>query len=198
MKKTIVTLILILTTGIVYSQVNAYLKNGEVLKGEKMRMLMNGNLNLISSDGSQKEIKREDLNFYVMKGSIFGYDAKHPKKLKSAKMFKDMPPIDVKTDCTKGSVDAVKNYDPFAPFVGTAVTSILVWPVGIVTAAVVSSKPPAESSLGLPDPSLKDNAAYYNCYKEEAFKVKKSNTWLGCSLGTTWGIAIMTILIVAL
>jgi hypothetical protein len=199
MKKILFTFIFLFALGNLFSQVEVYLNNGEIVKGLKLKPKLNGNLNIIMDNKASKEIKREELNFFIRKNKEIGaFSVKNPRKLVQAKMFSNMPPIDLKSDCTMGAVDAVKNYDPFGPFVGTAVTSVLVWPVGLVTAIVVSSKPPKESNLNYPDMKKVEITAYKDCYKKEAFKVKKSNTWMGWALGTSLGVMVSTVIMVAL
>jgi hypothetical protein len=199
MKKILITMVTLFAMMNLSAQVEVYLNNGEIIKGLKLKPKLNGNLNIIMDNKASKEIKREELNFFIRKNKEIGaFSVKNPRKLVQAKMFANMPPIDLKSDCTMGAVDAVKNYDPFGPFVGTAVTSVLAWPVGLVTAIVVSSKPPRESKLSYPDLKKVEIKEYKDCYNKEAFKVKKSNTWMGWALGTSLGIMVSTVLIAAL
>lgn len=98
--------------------------------------------------------------------------------------------------CVLAKSDARRYYDNYTgATTGTALTTLLVSPIiGLIPAIACSSTPPSDYNLNIPNEKLERNSKYYNCYKNEAKKIKSKKVW------TTFGIStlINVVLIAAL
>lgn len=189
----IILTMLVISSAFVYSQCVIYLKNGQKIEARSfMAPLKGDDIFYKSKDKQQLSIKKADL-FVITRGKYL-YKVNANGFLAGGKMFKGMPPVDQKSTCVDGAVDALTYYKSSAKF-GVAIVSFLAWPVGLVTAAVVSSTKPPESKLNIPPTANKSDNTYIDCYKKEAKKKKSQEVWMGWSLGTTLGVLVEVLLL---
>ena len=97
--------------------------------------------------------------------------------------------------CKLGKTDADGNYKSTGATIGTFATTILTTPIiGLIPAIACSSTAPSDINLRMPA-TYSDNALYKNCYRERAWKSKKSNTWIGWMSGTAIWLTVVGLLI---
>ena len=171
-----------------YALINIILNSGEKIPIKRYVLKPRGEvLPYITKDGQKKEVKKADVFCLIRGKSLFVFDSKGLPK--AGRILKTAPEMDPNNTCSKAIVDALRNYRSGGPGIGTGAVSFLAWPVGLVTAAIVSSAPPAESKLKM-DPAKASDPQYCDCYKKEAHKKKSGSTWMGWGLGTALGCAV--------
>lgn len=188
MKKIIIMLACLFGSISMYSQMTIVLNSGEKIPIKRYVLKPRGEvLPYITKDGQKKEVKKADVFCLIRGKGLFVFDNKGMPK--AGRILKSAPEMDPNNICSKAIVDALRNYRSGGPGIGTGAVSFLAWPVGLITAAVVSSVPPAESKLKM-DPTKTSDAQYCDCYKKEAHKKKSGSAWMGWGLGTALGCAV--------
>ncbi|MCD4681285.1 MAG: hypothetical protein K8S00_12945 [Bacteroidales bacterium] len=101
--------------------------------------------------------------------------------------------------CFKGRQDAVRYYTGYTGAgTGTAATTILFGPIiGLIPAVACSTTPPLESSLTFPDVNLSKNTTYYNCYNQEAQRIKSKKVWTNFGIGFAINLSLVVLIISA-
>jgi hypothetical protein len=88
--------------------------------------------------------------------------------------------------CTQAAQDARFSYTGQNSGKGwTAAVTILLSPlIGLIPAAACSAQAPNDSNLNIQNSEMRNNSEYYNCYKEEAHKIKKKKVWTSYGVGS--------------
>jgi hypothetical protein len=188
MKKIIIVLTCIFGSISMYAQISIVLNSGEKIPIKRYVIKPRGEvLPYITKDGQKKEVKKAEVFCLIRGKNLFVFDSKGMPK--QGRLLKDKPEMDPNNICSKAIVDAAKNYRSGGPGIGTGAVSFIAWPVGLITAAVVSSAPPATSKLKMDQANASDTQ-YCDCYKKEAHKKKSGSAWMGWGLGTALGCAV--------
>lgn len=189
--RSLIIIILFLTTLTCMAQSTLFLKNGEKYNNVKIRNKNRIEIICISTNGTIQKIKKSDVFVYKPRERrSFTYTRTGKKyKIKNIATSK----VDASSVCQQGTVAAYNNFDPSGPMVGTAFPTALAMPVGLITAIGVSTSRPMEKNLKIPS-QHKNNEEYVSCYKDAAFKYKKSATWR--SFWSGWAIGISLVLFV--
>ena len=176
-----------------FAQFKIVFNNGKILEAKKLFVPRKGEtVNYVLQDGTKGEAKKSDIFCAIRKKNIIAFDNNNmPKGGKLLPEVKEMNPNDI---CAIAIVDAIKQQKIGGAAIGTGVTSVVVWPVGLVTAVVVSSVPPSEKNLNI-NQSKTTDTQYYECYKKEASKRKKSTTWMAWGFGTAIGIPLSMLIL---
>jgi hypothetical protein len=166
------------------------LKDGEKIEAKRFFPIMpkDDAIKYLAMDGTKQEVQKADLFCMILKKkAVFVVD--NSGKAKQGKLLKEVKELSPDDVCSQAIVDAIKQSKVGGAAAGTGVVSFLAWPVGLVTATVVSSTPVSNNNLHL-DASKSTDTPYCDCYKKEASKKKKTVTWMGWGLGTTLGVSV--------
>jgi hypothetical protein len=192
-KLSIILLVYLLGSISLYSQFTIKLNNGETLEARRVVIPPRGEaVKCILKDHTKPEIKKTDI-FCIIRGKqiiAFGDN----KLAKGGKLLGEMKEMNINDTCAIAIVDAIRQQKVGGAAFGTGIVSVIAWPVGLITAIVISSTPPSEANMNISSSKLSDNK-YCDCYKKEAIKKKKAVTWMGWGLGTTFGIALSSLII---
>jgi len=195
MKKFISCFLILVAPAIIFGQCTIYMKNGDKIPAKSFfAPIKSDQLTYKSADKQKLSVNKKDV-FALTRKKQF-YVLNENGMLVGGTTFKGMPAPDAKSPCLDGAVDALNSYRVGGTPIATGVVSLLVWPVGILTTAIVTSVPPAQERLNVPASGDKNNKTYMDCYKKEARKKKNQAAWMGCSLGTCWGIAITSLILI--
>jgi len=109
---------------------------------------------------------------------------------------KDNSSINYQDFCFKGQQDASRYYTGYSTasnWTG-AITILAGGLIGLIPAIACSSSQPSMSSLTFPDQELIKNSSYYNCYIQEAKRIKSRKVWTMFGIGVGVNFAIILLL----
>ena len=171
----------------------------------------NGTKDIFSNDTKQAKVIKDSstsdtpANSYIKskKSEIIEddeftpFDAKKKNNSEETKLNENYNIGNSSSDlCLHAKADASRYYNNYkGATTGTALTVFFVGPIlGLIPAIACSSTPPSDYNLNIPNEKLERNPKYYNCYSNEAKKIKSRKVW------STFGIStvINTLLVVTL
>jgi len=99
--------------------------------------------------------------------------------------------------CFKGQQDAGRYYTGYREAATwTAAATILGGIViGVIPAIACSSSEPQMSSLTIPNSDLFKNSSYYQCYKQEAKRIKSKKVWTNFAIGAAVDVAVAVFIV---
>jgi len=78
-----------------------------------------------------------------------------------------------------GTQDAHMYYKGYRSVKRKMAISAILFPYSLISTAIVATTPPKENNLQYPFPDLMLKPEYRNAYEEEAYHIKKKQTWKG-------------------
>ena len=194
MKKTIITLWLIVTSLLLTAQSNklVYLQSGETIEFSKVTPKKT-NIQFTSPTGEKGFLDYDDVNFIVKRRDILlPSTIREMNFLKAGPRIMDVNDIYPESTCTMGMLDAIQYSKFTGAQIGGGLTGIF-WPIGMIGTAAIASVKPNEQSLNFPEHALMEDDFYLDCYRKTAKKQKSRLTWLGASTGFTMTMLIATL-----
>ncbi len=88
-----------------------------------------------------------------------------------------------------GKADAKSYYNYYGSFTGSFFTSLILPPVGLITAVVLTTYPPQDhNNLTIPEfrKPLAQKPEYFQGYFDQASKMKNRRTWTGFCIGVSF------------
>jgi len=106
-------------------------------------------------------------------------------------------PLDGMDLCFKGQQDADRYYTGYREAATwTAAATILGGIIiGIIPAIACSNSEPQMGSLTIPNSDLFKNSSYYQCYKQEAKRIKSKKVWTNFALGAAIDVAVAVLIV---
>jgi len=183
MKKILITIIMGLTIGSVYSQDVITKKSGEDIQSKV--------LEVTTSEVKYKKFDNQTGPiFTILKSEILMIRYENGSK----DVFNESSSSSDSDLCMQGQQDSKQNYKGKNSGAGwTSVTTILFSPlIGVIPGAICASAEPSDNNLQIMKPELMKDFNYSRCYKEQAHKMKKRKVWtnFGISSGA-WVVLIL-------
>jgi hypothetical protein len=154
----------------------------------------------INKDTIVKQVSKSKKSEYIEDDEFAPFDNQNRKKAiteyskNNDNYTNDNNPTDL---CFQAKSDANRYYDNYkGATTGTALTTLIVGSVfGLIPAIACSSTPPSDYNLNIPNEKLERNPKYYNCYKNEAKKIKSNKVWTTFGITTFINIVAIAIII---
>jgi hypothetical protein len=211
MKRILFVIVLIFSNFLVFSQDIIYLKDGTEIKAKIIELTnefvkykkfeqLDGPLRdiiiskvfmVIYENGSREVFKEENQNINQIQTPV--------ETVPKRENVTDNSVSDSQDLCFKGQQDAGRYYTGYREAsTWTAATTILGGVViGLIPAIACSSSEPQMNNLTIPDAKLFKNSSYYQCYMQEAKRIKSRKVWRSFGIGAAIDVGV-TILIVSL
>ena len=211
MKRILFITILIFSRFIVFSQDIIYLKNGTEIKA-KIIELTNEFVKYKKYEQQEGPLRNQLISDVFMviyengTREVFKEEKKDDTKLQipieaatKKEIVIDNSVTDVQDLCFKGQQDAGRYYTGYREAsTWTAATTIVGGIViGLIPAIACSSSEIQMSNLTIPDPKLFKNSSYYQCYMQEAKRIKSRKVWRSFGIGAAIDVAV-TVFIISL
>jgi hypothetical protein len=211
MKKILFITILIFSRFFVFSQDIIYLKDGTEIKakiieltnefvkykkyeqqeGPLRNQLISGVFMVIYENGTREVFKEEKRDNNQLQIPI--------EPIAKKEIVVDNSVSDIQDLCFKGQQDAGRYYTGYREAsTWTAATTVLGGVlIGLIPAIACSSSEPQMSNLTIPDSKLLKNSSYYQCYMQEARRIKSRKVWRSFGIGVAIDVVIATLIISA-
>lgn len=167
-------------------------KRFEQLEGPTRNLRISEVFMVIYEDGTREVFKEENLSNNQTQIST--------EPVQKENIPNESYPYNSSQDlCFKGQQDAGRYYTGYREAATwTAATTVLGGVViGLIPAIACSSSEPQMSNLTFPDSELLRNSSYYQCYTQEAKRIKSRKVWTNFGIGAAIDLA-FAILIVSL
>jgi hypothetical protein len=211
MKKILFITILIFSRFFVFSQDIIYLKDGTEIKakiieltnefvkykkyeqqeGPLRNQLISGVFMVIYENGTREVFKEEKRDNNQLQIPI--------EPIAKKEIVVDNSVSDIQDLCFKGQQDAGRYYTGYREAsTWTAATTVLGGVlIGLIPAIACSSSEPQMSNLTIPDSKLLKNSSYYQCYMQEARRIKSRKVWRSFGIGVAIDVVIATLILSA-
>jgi hypothetical protein len=211
MKRILFITILIFSRFFVFSQDIIYLKDGTEIKakiieltnefvkykkyeqqeGPLRNQLISGVFMVIYENGTREVFKEEKRDNNQLQIPI--------EPIAKKEIVVDNSVSDIQDLCFKGQQDAGRYYTGYREAsTWTAATTVLGGVlIGLIPAIACSSSEPQMSNLTIPDSKLLKNSSYYQCYMQEARRIKSRKVWRSFGIGVAIDVVIATLILSA-
>lgn len=172
-------------------------KNFEQLQGPTRNILLSDVFMIIYEDGTKEVIKKDATTQAQTQTQSQPQQQQTPTiimpKIESVLNNNSLSYQDY---CFKGQQDAARYYTGYSSAsTWTGATTILAGGlIGLIPAIACSSSKPSMSSLTFPDQELMENTSYYNCYMQEAKRIKSRKVWTMFGIGVGVNVAVILLL----
>lgn len=175
-------------------------KNFEQLQGPIRNILLSDVFMIIYKDGTKEVIKKSasTQSQTQIQPKIQSQPQQQAPTIIMPKIetVKDNNLLSYQDFCFRGQQDAARYYTGYSSASSwTGATTILAGGlIGLIPAIACSSSKPSMSSLTFPDQELMKNTGYYNCYMQEAKRIKSRKVWTMFGIGVGVNVAVILLL----
>ena len=171
-------------------------KNFEQLQGPIRNILLSDVFMIIYEDGTKEVIKKSTITQTQPQSQAPQQQQAPTFIMPKIETVKDNSSLNYQDFCFKGQQDASRYYTGYSSAsTWTGATTILAGGlIGLIPAIACSSSKPSMGSLTFPDPELMKNSSYYNCYMQEAKRIKSRKVWTMFGIGVGVNVAVILLL----
>ena len=168
-----------------------FLQSGEQIDFEKIRV-RHETIRFTNVSGDQKMLNTDDIHFIIQKKFIYLPTEKKGRNIvRVGKPAVSLNNVDPGSMCTLGLLDGMQN-DFAGAKIGGGITGFLL-PLGLVGTAIIASSTPQEKNLHFPDTTKRTDPLYMECYMKAAKDQRKTQTWMGATIGGTVALIIVAV-----
>lgn len=159
-------------------------KKSDQLDGPLRNISLSDVFMIIYEDGTREVFKKDNQQNLLPQRVSEPIPTREPERINVAISNQDL--------CFQGQQDASRYYTGYreaATWTGAA-TILGGAIIGIIPAVACSTSEPRSSSFSVPDVDLLRNSTYYQCYAQEARRIKSKKVWTNFGIGVAVNVAV--------
>ena len=159
-------------------------KKSDQLDGPLRNISISDIFMIIYEDGTREVLKKDNQPIDQPQRESDPIPTHEPERVSVAISSQDL--------CFQGQQDASRYYTGYreaATWTGAA-TILGGAIIGIIPAVACSTSDPRSSSFTVPDAELLRNSTYYQCYAQEARRIKSKKVWTNFGIGVAVNVAV--------